>query len=184
MILSLSRLLSVSSFDHQIEKPNYINVLACSLRFKGSTKTLTHSLTPHPKTHHARKQTLLLFLLLAAGDVEPNPGPPLKSTFPCGYCQTAVTWSDQGVCCDDCSMWHHKSCLEMGTAEFDLLDSSDVKWQCCKCDNVNINSFSYHSYSLDQTHHYYAPSTSSNCDDLTSMKSPKTSKLDSTQATP
>ena len=60
----------------------------------------------------------------------------------------------------------------MGTAEFDLLDSSDVKWQCCKCDNVNINSFSYHSYSLDQTHDYYAPSTSSNCDDLTSTSIP------------
>ena len=174
VILSLSRLLSVSSFDHQIEKPNYINVLACSLRFKGSTKTLTHSLTPHPKTHHARKQTLLLFLLLAAGDVEPNPGPPLKSTFPCGYCQTAVTWSDQGVCCDDCSMWHHKSCLDMNSADFDILHNPDVRWQCCKCDNVNVNSFSYHSYSLDQSHldYYYAPSTSSNCDDLTSNSIP------------
>ena len=45
--------------------------------------------------------------------VHPNPGPATIS--PCGICERPVIWSNQGVCCDQCDMWHHRSCIEMCT---------------------------------------------------------------------
>ena len=58
--------------------------------------------------------TLFVSCLLLAGDVSPNPGPKRQaSVYPCGLCDLPVTWDCQGVCCDDCDIWHHKSCLEL-----------------------------------------------------------------------
>ena len=59
------------------------------------------------------------------------------------------------VCCDGCDVWHHKSCIELCSADFDLLQRSHVQWMCCKCDSINVDSFSFHSYDLDSN--YYSP---------------------------
>jgi hypothetical protein len=52
--------------------------------------------------------TLLLIILLQAGDIEPNLGRRDKqaTAFPCGLCEIPVTWICEGVCCDSCNIWY------------------------------------------------------------------------------
>ena len=102
--------------------------------------------------------TVLLLIMVQAGDIELNPGPKQSSVFPCGLCQIPVTWSNEGVCCDCCSVLHHKSCIELCTADYELLQRSNVQWMCCKCDSLNVSSFTYHSYEIDNVS-YYEPLT-------------------------
>ena len=49
--------------------------------------------------------TATLCTLLLGGDIELNPGPRASSIFPCGYCECAVNWTNQDICCDNCSIW-------------------------------------------------------------------------------
>ena len=104
--------------------------------------------------------TLLLLILLQAGDIEPNPGPRGKqaTAFPCGLCETPVTWTCEGVCCECCNIWHHNSCIELCTEDYELLQKSNVQWICCKCESINVTSFTYHTYELDSSN-YYEPLT-------------------------
>ena len=51
-----------------------------------------------------------LIVLLLGGDIELNPGP---SVYPCGYCQHNVSWNGDGLCCDNCDMWFHPSCIDI-----------------------------------------------------------------------
>lgn len=104
--------------------------------------------------------TLLLLILLQAGDIETNPGPRCKqaTVFPCGLCEISVTWTCEGVCCDGCNIWHHKSCIELCTEDYELLQRSNVQWICCKCESINVTSFTYHTYELDSSN-YYEPLT-------------------------
>ena len=103
--------------------------------------------------------TLLLLILLQAGDIEPNPGPRGKqaTAFPCGLCETPVTWTCEGVCCECCNIWHHKSCIELCTEDYELLQKSNVQWICCKCESINVTSFTYHTYELDSSNYYEPP---------------------------
>ena len=119
------------------------------------------------------RSTSVLLLLLLAGDIESNPGPRAENLFPCGmckpgpnnyanvypcgYCERPVTWSNEGVCCDGCSLWHHRSCMEMYSDDDNLLNRSNVQWHYCKCDNINVSSFTYHSYYIDITNNFYYP---------------------------
>ena len=57
--------------------------------------------------------TILLFILVQAGDVELNPGPRQQSVFPCDLREILVTWSNEGGCCYCCSVWHYKPCIEL-----------------------------------------------------------------------
>ena len=102
---------------------------------------------------------LLFFLLLTlAGDVELNPGPttPTAETFPCGLCDRPVTWSMLGaVCCDNCSMWIHKSCTELNSKEYSIISKPNVTWLCHKCDSLNVDSFTFHSFTLQDS--FYSP---------------------------
>ena len=106
-----------------------------------------------------------LFLLLA-GDVASNPGPagkkiPLKDHFPCAICENPVTWSTQGVCCDDCSVWHHLSCTEIPHDNYENLEN--VTWKCHKCNSINLDTFTFHNYSLnDLSTNPYFPIQDSN----------------------
>ena len=59
-------------------------------------------------------------LLLLCGDVHLNPGPrnnlngnPVKK-FACGIWNMIVSWSDEGVCCDDCNTWFHTAYQQKG----------------------------------------------------------------------
>jgi hypothetical protein len=60
---------------------------------------------PLPTKAH-KNHSMVLLILLLAGDIEQNPGPRGKqqSIYPCGLCEHPVTWNSQGICCDDCSI--------------------------------------------------------------------------------
>lgn len=105
-------------------------------------------------TRDDNKTYLLLFLILA-GDIATNPGPTQsKSVYPCGLCENPVTWSTDGVCCDECSLWHHRSCIEMSIADYNLLHRSNVQWLCYKCNSINVDSFTYHSFELKSSNSF------------------------------
>ena len=70
-----------------------------------------------------------------------NPGPTNKQVWPCGLCEYPFTWSQYGIACDGCDVWHHKSCLSMCTQDYKDLERSHVVWKCCKCDSMNSDSF-------------------------------------------
>jgi len=110
-------------------------------------------------------------LLLLSGDVELNPGPRAKnaSVFPCGICEQPVTWSCKGAACDNCDVWYHQSCIELCSADFELLNNSNVSWICYKCDGVNCGSFTFRSYELECSN-VYAPLSAVN-DSLASIDS-------------
>ena len=36
----------------------------------------------------------------------------------CGVFSNAVTWTDRGVICDDCSIWFHATCVNMCDAVY------------------------------------------------------------------
>jgi len=107
-----------------------------------------------------QKTTTSILIILLAGDIELNPGPTRANIFPCGLCDRPVTWSNEGVCCDCCSIWHHRSCIELCTEDYELLQRSNVQWMCCKCDSINVTSFIYHSYEIENVS-YYEPLTTS-----------------------
>ena len=90
-------------------------------------------------------------LLLLSGDIQSNPGPANDSRiYPCGLCEMPVTWEHlDGIACDGCSIWHHRSCIELCSADYDLLARhSHIQWLCCKCDSANIDCFTFRSLEL------------------------------------
>ena len=109
----------------------------------------------------------LTLLIILSGDKECNPGPRIASVFPCGYCESPVTWTDQGVCCDGCGLWHHKSCGDISTKEMEYLEHSSVVWHCCKCESTNIDSFTFNSYELHTTN-LFSPLSDISVDSLNS----------------
>ena len=107
---------------------------------------------PKSSKHSLIKATITL-LLAVSGDIHPNPGP---SIYPCGLCDRPVTWSQDGICCDQCSIWIHRSCVEMCSADYRALCHSNVQWICCKCETINISTFTFRSYELS-SQNYYEP---------------------------
>ena len=99
-------------------------------------------------TKHANS-SLGILLLLLAGDIQMNPGPGNRSVFPCGCCDIPVTWSQEGVCCNNCSVWYHKSCEDLSSRNMSYLGRSSVIWHCCKCDSINVDSFTFNSFELN-----------------------------------
>ena len=108
--------------------------------------------------HDYLKTTIILIIITLAGDIETNPGPRAANIFPCGLCDRPVTWSREGICCDNCSIWHHCSSIELCSTDYELLQRSNVQWMCCKCDSLNVSSFAYHSYEIENVS-YYEPLT-------------------------
>ena len=94
-----------------------------------------------------RKNVLLILTLLLSGDIHPHTGPPSRqNVYPCGLCQVPVTRTCHCVCCDNCDNWYHNSCTEQDSDAFAELNKTNVSWLCCKCESVNVSSFSFHSY--------------------------------------
>ena len=99
-----------------------------------------------------RNHSLLTCILLLCGDIQQNPGPVRNAhIYPCGLCELPVTWEHvDGLCCDGCDVWHHRSCIELCSADYDLLARhSHIQWLCCKCDSINVSSFTFHSFELN-----------------------------------
>ena len=87
-----------------------------------------------------------IWLLIICGDVELNPGPARQADiFTCGYCELAVCWSHQGVCCNNCSLWFHGICHSMSLTEYGEI--GDRSWKCYRCRSHISDTF--HSYELD-----------------------------------
>ena len=117
----------------------------------------------------SKNSTLWTFLLLLSGDIEINPGPETK--WPCRICEYPVTWSQEGVACDSCELWHHKSCISLCSEDFNLLERSNVVWKCCKCDSLNCDSFTFHSFELQISNTYFPLSQLNNESTLDSFHS-------------
>jgi hypothetical protein len=80
-----------------------------------------------------KKQQYLLYicyiLLLQASDIELNPGPN-TTTFPCNICGNKVNWNQKAVACDNCSDWHHTSCMHINSYHYNVLQKSNISWIC------------------------------------------------------
>ena len=118
-------------------------------------------------------KTLFSLVLLLAGDVQLNPGPRTNSVYPCGLCDSPVTWKCRGVACDACSIWYHGSCIELCSSDYALLNRSHVQWLCHKCDSINCDTFTFRSFSLNCSN-YFSPLLDPNVtiDSITSTFSP------------
>ena len=116
-----------------------------------------------PSLRTTRSVATWLMLLLLCGDIHPNPGPPMnQSIYTCGFCDLQVSWSHRAVCCDECDIWYHKSCVSMLSREYEEIE--DVSWNCIKCKSQNVASFTYHSYDVT-THNIFEPLASIPGDD-------------------
>ena len=101
--------------------------------------------------------TLILALLLAAGDACPNPGPP---KFLCGNCKKSVQSNQKGICCDTCNLWFHANKkfrpIDMTDNLYQDLGTSDQPWHCDICSNkisIQMNNEALipdHSDELDE----------------------------------
>ncbi len=66
-----------------------------------------------------------------------------------------MTWSCKGVACDNCDLWYHISCIDLCSNDYDLLQRSNVQWICPKCDSINCDTFTFHSYELSCSNYYH-----------------------------
>jgi hypothetical protein len=106
-------------------------------------------------THDTKTKYIFILLISLSGDIEPNPGPAKKDTvYHCRLCEYPVTRSCRGVCCDGCNIWHHKSCIELCSQDYELLEKSNVRWICCKCEGINISTFTFRCYELETSNIY------------------------------
>ena len=144
-------------------------VLGC---IQWNTWTWNHQQIMHsilnPKMHSSDRRPLYIpascstskavciLTILLSGDVAMNPGPRNKQStiYPCGLCEHPVTWDHKGVCCDGCDVWHHQSCIELCTYDYELLERSNVQWLCCKCESINVTTFTFRSYEIHLSNIY------------------------------
>ena len=101
---------------------------------------------PKLRPPNTPRASACLLLLLVAGDIAKNPGPATGAMFPCGVCQLQVSWTQKAVACDNCDVWHHKTCASMNSTQFDGIENT--QWQCHCCRSVNNMSFTFQSFNL------------------------------------
>ena len=68
--------------------------------------------------------TIILLIMIQSGDIKLNRGPRQASILPCGMCEMPVTWSNEGVCCDCCSVCVSVllfQCVEFPMSKFTLV---------------------------------------------------------------
>ena len=131
-----------SSANHQEGKKD--------LSFPSSAPKLRPSSSLRNPACTLNSKQIIFFILMLAGDIQSNPGPPTH-IYPCGLCELPVTWSTAGICCDQCDAWHHMSCIDLKSQDYTDLGNSSKEWKCFKCDTVNLESFTYHSFCLDSS---------------------------------
>ena len=152
-ILFITTIKKLHPDQDQIEKQNEIDSLSVVYSSKPSRRNILNGVLL--STQQVNKSLFTVSLLLA-GDIQLNPGPQVNSVYPCGVCEDPVTWNCRGVACDNCSVWYHGSCMELCTNDFALLDKSNIQWLCHKCESINVDTFTFRSYSLNCSN-YYAP---------------------------
>ena len=95
-------------------------------------------------------------LLVLAGDVELNPGPP-KCKYPCWICSKPVKKSDPAVCCDQCDQWLHNSCRGLSAHLYEAMKSSSVTWICPTCGLPSFTSSLFNSFISTDTSNSFSP---------------------------
>ena len=98
----------------------------------------------HPQRLYRVHQpaAVIVTLLLAAGDIESNPGP---VQYPCTVCEKPVKRNQRGIMCDSCSQWTHARCGGVEEAEYVLLTAhQSSEWLCPSCvqSKLSISSLS------------------------------------------
>ena len=117
----------------------------------------TFSLHRRQTSNLLKSPTNLLSLtvcLLLSGDIEQNPGP--QSIYLCAICDLEVTWSCKAICCDECKVWIHHSCVDINSIEYSLMGRTTIPWLCPRCDSVNCDTFTFNSFELS-CHNTYEP---------------------------
>ncbi|KAL8612269.1 hypothetical protein ACOMHN_038181 [Nucella lapillus] len=148
LLFILVVLAACDSLTHKgtVSKPKILRNLVLA-----HTKSTLH---PHHTSSESPNPALFFLTLLLSGDIQLNPGPRAASIFPCGYCEEPVTSYCDGVACDNCDVWYHTSCISMCSSDYALLQRSNVQWICPKCDSINCDSFTFHSYELSCSNYY------------------------------
>ena len=101
----------------------------------------------------ASNLTLTILTLLLAGGIQLHPGP--KFIYPCGFCDTNVSWGCKGIACDACNIWYHHDCVDLASAEWERLGQhQSIQWICPRCDGINCDSFTYNSFELSLTNSF------------------------------
>ena len=94
------------------------------------------------------KKQHLLFKLLLSGQVELNPGP-RSPRWLCGSCGKNVNWRCKALECDTCKTWYHTDCQGgMDTTMYNLMDISNLSWNCIKCRLPNFGSSFFYQTEL------------------------------------
>ena len=77
----------------------------------------------------------------------------MASIYPCGYCEQNVGWDcgNRAICCDECNIWYHQSCLNIGVSEYEQFANTSISWICCKCNTPNLSSFTFRSFDITST---------------------------------
>ena len=68
-------------------------------------------------------------LVILAGDVSTNPGP----MDVCQACNKGCRKNQSAIQFDDCDLWYHQRCLNMGEREFLNLTNPQTSWICTSC---------------------------------------------------
>jgi len=68
----------------------------------------------------------LRLLLLIAGDIEPNPGPPMS--WPCAVCARPIRSNQESYLCNGCNTWVHKLCSKLPSSKH-----YSAAWRCATC---------------------------------------------------
>ena len=126
-------------------KPNYVHLI---------TKP---KIRLPPKFKSILSHLWLCDLISRSGDVHPNPGPRQAGPpiYPCGTCQRPVKNRDKAILCDDCTLWHHISCVGISTSTYHSLVNQTALWFCKHCGIPNFTpSFSSDEHSISHTDSY------------------------------
>ena len=133
-----------------------ISFRACSPKNFAYANTVNLSSSKHDdaNSHKSDRRCVVILLILLSGDINMNPGPGNRSIFPCGVCDIPVNWTQEGVCCNNCSVWYHKSCDDLSSRNMSYIGRSSVIWHCCKCNSINVDSFTFNSFELSTSNVY------------------------------
>ena len=74
--------------------------------------------------------------------------------YPCGTCDEAVTWEQQGIICETCDQWYHAGCQNIGEQIYQNLGDSELNASLhyIICINPNYNTTVHDLFSNEITH--------------------------------
>lgn len=112
-------------------------------RLSNRNKFLDHVVTMYNQTSHrdlscSQPRTIILGLIMCAGDVQPNPGPARpsnrkkSSAKACSSCSKLVIGKNK-LTCSDCQLLFHPSCVGVKQKQLSNLRANSAQWYCSDC---------------------------------------------------